>query len=53
MKIHKNKFSTRPIINCRSHPTENLSSIIDTILKPIIVLTKSYIQDSQNLLQKN
>ncbi len=52
MKIHKNKFSTRPIINCRSHPTENLSSIIDTILKPIIVLTESYIQDSQNLLQK-
>jgi len=52
MKIHKNKFSTRPIINCRSHPTENLSWLVDTLLKPLIVLTESYIQDSQNLLQK-
>jgi hypothetical protein len=52
MKLHKIKFSTRPIINSRSHPTENLSWLLDSILKPIIVKTESYIQDSQNLLQK-
>ncbi len=52
MKIHKSKFGTRPIINSKSHPTENLSSLIDCLLKPILKLTSSYIQDSQNLLQK-
>jgi len=52
MKLHKKKFGTRPIINSKSHPTENLSWFLDSILKPIIVLTESYIQDSQNLLQK-
>jgi len=52
MKIHKSKFGTRPIINSKSHPTENLSSLIDCLLKPILKLTPSYIQDSQNLLQK-
>jgi len=52
MKIHKAKFSIRPIINSRAHPTENLSWFIDTIIKPIIKLTESYIQDSQKLLQK-
>ena len=39
MKLHKIKFSTRPIINSRSHPTENLSLLLDIILKPIIVKT--------------
>jgi len=53
MKVHKQKFSTRPIINCKSHPTENISWLLDTIFKPIIKLTESYIQDSQNLLQNS
>ena len=52
MKLHKKKFGTRPIINSKSHPTENLSWFLDSVLKPIIVLTESYIQNTQNLLQK-
>ena len=52
MKIHKTKFGTRPIINSKSHPTENLSWLLDSILKPLLKLTDSYIQDSQHLLQK-
>lgn len=51
MKLHKSKFSTRPIINCRNHPTENLSFILDSIIKPLIKKTESYLQDSQNLIQ--
>lgn len=52
MKIHKAKFGTRPIINSKSHPTENLSWLLDCLIRPLIILTESYIQDSQNLLQK-
>ena len=51
MKLHKSKFSTRPIINCSNHPTEKLSQLIDFIIKPFIVKTVSYLQDSQNLIQ--
>jgi len=29
MKLHKKKFGTRPIINSKSHPTENLSWLLD------------------------
>lgn len=51
-KLHKTKFSSRPIINCISHPTSNICLLIDLILKPFVMETESYIQDSQNLIQK-
>ncbi len=51
-KIHKPKFGTRPVINCINHPTSHISQFIDYILQPHVKLSKSYIKDSQNLIQK-
>lgn len=51
-KLHKSKFGIRPIINCENHPTARISLLIDCLLKPIVYKTESFIQDSQNLIQK-
>ena len=51
-KLHKKKFSWRPIINCQNSPTEKICKLIDYILKPIVTNTETYIKDSQNLIQK-
>jgi hypothetical protein len=51
-KLHKNKFGIRPIINCKDHPTSNLAFLMDVILQPFVKNSESYIQDSQNLIQK-
>jgi len=51
-KIHKEKFSIRPIINCVNHLTSNLCCLIDIILKPFVVSSESYLKDSQHLLQE-
>jgi predicted GIY-YIG superfamily endonuclease len=51
-KLHKPKFGIRPIINCESTPTSNISLLIDTLLKPLVYQTESYLKDTQHLLQK-
>ncbi len=51
-KLHKNKFSTRPIINCIKHPTSNLSLFIDAILQPWVQNSDTFIKDSQHLIQQ-
>ena len=51
-KLHKEKLSSRPIINCLSHPTLYLCLLVDIILQTFVKLTKSFILDSQNLIQK-
>ena len=51
-KIHKNYFDTRPIINCISHPSTCLAILIDSLLQQFVRASDSFIQDSQNLLQK-
>jgi hypothetical protein len=51
-KLHKTKFSWRPIVNCRNHPNSKISLILDLLLKPIVMRTETYIKDSQNLIQK-
>ena len=51
-KLHKSKFGTRPIINCIKHPTSNLSLFVDAVMQPWVQSSKSYIRDSQNLIQK-
>ena len=50
-KLHKEKFNWRPIINCKNHPNSKISKFLDSLFKPIIVKTESYIKDSQNLIQ--
>ena len=51
-KLLKEKLSFRPIINCTSHPTLYLCLLIDIILQTFVKKTKSFILDSQNLIQK-
>jgi predicted GIY-YIG superfamily endonuclease len=51
-KVHKEKFGVRPIINCLKHPTSNISLLLDLILQPFVKNSKSFILDSQNLIQK-
>ena len=51
-KLHKPKFSWRPIVNCKNHPNSKICLILDLLLKPIIMKTETYIKDSQNLIQK-
>ena len=51
-KLHKTKFSVRPIINSIQHPTSNICFLIDLLFQPYVKNTTSYIKDSQNLIQK-
>ena len=50
-KLHKEEFGLRPIVNCRNHPTSNISLLIDVILQPFVKKCPSFLQDSQNLIQ--
>ena len=45
-KLHKLKFSIRPIVNCINHPTFKLSLFIDFILQPFVKSCPSNLQDS-------
>ena len=51
-KIHKSKFSCRPIINYKNHVTTNLCFLVDFICRPFVKSSESFIMDSQNLIQK-
>jgi hypothetical protein len=51
-KLHKEKFSCRPIINYTKTISYYLCILIDTILRPFIMRSETYIKDSQNLIQK-
>ena len=51
-KLHKEEFGLRPIVNCRNHPTSNISMLIDIILKNFVKNSESFLLDSQNLIQK-
>ena len=51
-KLHKSKYSSRPIINCVSHPTSLICLLIDLVLQPFVFSCESYLKDSQNLIQK-
>ena len=52
LKLHKNKFSIRPIISYKSNPTSNLCILLDIIIRPFVENCTSYIKDFQNLIQK-
>ena len=51
-KVHKQTFGWRPILNCIDHPTSKLSILFESLFKPFVLTSKSYIKDSQNLIQK-
>ena len=49
-KLHKNPPGIRPIVSGCSGPTENISSFLDYIIKPLVPLTPSYIKDSSHVI---
>ena len=51
-KVHKEKFSLRPIVNSINSITSNFCILIDCILKTFIFKMDSFILDSQNMIQK-
>ena len=53
-KIHKNKIPPpgRPIILSVNSPTEKISMLLDIILQPFVLKTKSYIRDMGDFLSK-
>ena len=55
-KIHKNYEGNippgRPIVSSTDSPTERISQLLDVILKPLIVTTKSYIEDTPDFISK-
>lgn len=51
-KLHKKKFSVRPIISYKNHPTDKLCVLLDFILRPFVIKADSYIKDSQDLILK-
>ena len=52
--IHKIQFpvSGRPIVSSIDCPTEKISLLLDIILQPHVLETKSYIRDTSDFLQK-
>ena len=51
-KLHKDEFGLRPIVNCRNHPTSNISLLVNIILQFYVKKTPSFLLYSQNLIQK-
>ena len=53
-KIHKNLLNPpgRPIVSAVDSPTERISMMLDIILQPLLVDTKSYIKDTPDFLRK-
>ena len=53
-KIHKNLVNPpgRPIVSSVDCPTERISMMLDIILQPLLLETKSYIKDTPDFLTK-
>ena len=53
-KIHKNLENPphRPIVSSIDCPTERISMMLDIILQPLLLTTKSYIKDTPDFLRK-
>lgn len=51
-KIHKIKFSVRPIINYGNNPISKICALVDFVLRPYVIASDSYIKDSQDLMQR-
>ena len=53
-KIHKNLLNPpgRPIVSSVDCPTERISMMLDIILQPLLLNTKSYIKDTPDFLRK-
>jgi hypothetical protein len=50
-KIHKQNNPGRPIISNTNSPTEPISKYLDSLLRPAVMKTKSFIKDTGHLLE--
>jgi hypothetical protein len=51
-KVHKPGVPGRPVVSCCGALTENLSEIVDHIVKPYITAVTSYLKDTNDFLSK-
>jgi hypothetical protein len=51
-KLHKTKFSLRPIISYKKHITRLICGLIDLIIRPYVTESESYVKDSQDFILK-
>ena len=53
-KIHKslNNPPGRPIVSGNGSPTEKISQLVDTIIKPFVPKIRSYVRDTPDFLEK-
>ena len=51
-KVHKRNIPGRPIVSATNCPTEKLSALVDLILNPLVLTTRSYILDTTDFLNK-
>jgi hypothetical protein len=49
-KLHKKNFGTRPIVNCKNHPTMVIAGFIHNLLEPYVKKSNSFLKDSQYLI---
>lgn len=52
LKVHKPKFDTRAIVNCKNSPTSSLSLFIELILRRFVESSPSYVKDSSDLIKQ-
>ena len=51
-KIHKNNNPGRPIISATGGPTEKISALVDSILKPLVTALPSHVRDSTDFINQ-
>lgn len=51
-KMHKNPIKVRPIVSANNTPTERVGIFLDFFLQPLILLQKTYLKDSKQVIQK-
>ena len=49
-KIHKKTPVGRPIVSGSSGPTERISSLVDSLLQPVVIKQESYIKDTTDFI---
>ena len=49
-KLHKKNFGTRPIVNCKNHPTMFIAGFIHKLIEPYVKMSNSFLKDSQYLI---
>jgi hypothetical protein len=52
LKVHKSPWSTRPVVSCAGSFVEIFSKWLDVQLKKLLLLSQTYLQDSNQVLHE-